>query len=202
MIWRLICYRRFWNWRIEDMSDSNKTICVLVVGHKKSSPGAMNENFQVTEFEFNERLAERIQGVSTCDLEVVHRDTYRLLPERVNLFHPKFVISLHCNAFNTYTLGCEMLHYRGSVKGKQIAEILQQKVVEALGNFDRGVKAKTSEDRGGYFLRYVNAPAVIAESFFIDNDGDFRNAEENLDSLVQAYVQAIDEISIIFGGSE
>ena len=57
------------------------------------------------------------------------------------------------------------------------------------------MKPKTSKDRGGYLLKYTNAPCVIAESFFIDNDDDLARAQEDLEGLAEAYVRAIDRIS-------
>ena len=36
-------------------------LCALVIGHKKKSPGAMNVNKNITQFDFNEDLALRIQ---------------------------------------------------------------------------------------------------------------------------------------------
>jgi hypothetical protein len=38
-----------------------KKLCALVIGHKKSSPGAVNERAGISEFDFNEDLAIRIE---------------------------------------------------------------------------------------------------------------------------------------------
>jgi N-acetylmuramoyl-L-alanine amidase len=45
------------------------------------------------------------------------------------------------------------------------------------------------------FFRGTIAPCVIAEPFFIDNDKDLTRAQADIDGLVQAYADAIDEIS-------
>jgi N-acetylmuramoyl-L-alanine amidase len=60
---------------------------------------------------------------------------------------------------------------------------------------NRGIKPKTTEDRGGTLLKYTNAPCIIAEPFFIDNDNDLDRALEDLDGLAKAYANAIDEMS-------
>ena len=44
-------------------------------------------------------------------------------------------------------------------------------------------------------LRYTNAPCVIAEPFFIDNDEDLAKAKQDLDGLAKAYVEAIDKMA-------
>jgi N-acetylmuramoyl-L-alanine amidase len=90
-----------------------------------------------------------------------------------------------------------VLYYHSSDAGRTIAEILQRCLVDFLSLPDRGIKPKTSEDRGGYLLRYTNAPCVIAEPFFIDNDHDLARAQEDLYGLAAAYTNAIDEISQI-----
>ena len=78
-----------------------------------------------------------------------------------------------------------------------IAEILKNALVENLKLPDRVIKPKTSEDRGGYLLRYTKAPCVIAEPFFIDNDDDLARAQEDLEGLAEAYAGAINAISAI-----
>ena len=170
--------------------------CALVVGHKKMSPGAINENSAITEFNFNDRLAMDIED-ALADLETVrvYRRTYSQLPADINDIDSDFTISLHCNAFNKEASGTEVLYYHKSEKGRQMAEILQAKLLGALGLKDRGVKPKSSEDRGGFLLRYTNMPCLIAEPFFIDNDEDLAKANSNRKELVQAYADAITEIA-------
>ena len=74
-----------------------------------------------------------------------------------------------------------------------MADILQKHFLKELELKDRGVIGKTAEDRGGYLLRYTNAPCVIAEPFFIDNDNEYSSAD--FDKLVTAYVNAIEEMA-------
>ncbi len=172
-----------------------KKLCALVIGHKKSSPGAVNEKTGLTEFDFNEDLAIRIEkAVEKTQIQRVYRRTWDKLPADINALKPHFVLSPHCNAYNGQVSGTEVLYYHKSEVGKTIAEILQRGLVDFLGLPDRGIKPKTSEDRGGYLLRYTNAPCVIAEPFFIDNDDDLARAQENIEGFAETYAGAIDEI--------
>ena len=158
--------------------------CALVIGHKKTSPGALNPN-------------ARIEGkTTTSEIQRIYRRTYKDLPDDINQYDPHFTISLHCNAFNQEVSGTEVLYYYKSKKGEMMAEILQNAMVGYLKLPNRGVKPKTSEDRGGYLLRYTEAPCVIAEPFFIDNDDDLARAQEDLEGLAEAYAGAIDSISL------
>jgi N-acetylmuramoyl-L-alanine amidase len=173
-----------------------KKLCALVIGHKKSSPGAGNDRAGIHEFEFNEELAIRIEKkTQNTKIQRVYRRTWRELPADINGLDPDFVLSLHCNSYNGRASGTEVLYYHKSKIGQGIAEILQNHLVDFLGLRDRGVKPKTSEDRGGHLLRYTKAPCVIAEPFFIDNDQDLARAREDLEGLARVYASAIDEMA-------
>ena len=175
-----------------------KKLCALVIGHKKSSPGAVNERAGLSEFDFNEDLAIRIEKkIRNAEAQRIYRRTYKELPDDINALEPDFVISLHCNAFNTQVAGTEVLYYHKSEKGRKMGEILVNHLVEHLKLPNRGAKPKAAEDRGGYLLRYTKAPCLIAEPFFIDNNSDLARAQEDLDGLAAAYAAAIDEVSQI-----
>ena len=175
-----------------------KKLCALVIGHKKSSPGAVNERAGLTEFDFNEDLAIRIEKkVKKTEVQRIYRRIYKELPDDINALEPDFVISLHCNAFNGKASGTEVLYYHKSENGKKMAEILVNHLVGHLKLPNRGAKPKTVEDRGGPLLRSTKAPCLIAEPFFIDNNSDLARAQEDLDGLAAAYAAAIDEVSQI-----
>lgn len=169
--------------------------CALVIGHKKSSPGASNE-MGLTEFAFNEKLAMEIEDeVNDVVTQRIYRRTYNTLPSDINEFNPDFIISLHCNAFNKTASGTEVLYYHRSTKGKLMAEILNEKLLEALGLNNRGIKPKSAEDRGGYLLKSTVAPCVIAEPFFIDNNSDLKIVIDKRDALIKAYATSIESIA-------
>ena len=171
------------------------TTCALVIGHKKSSPGARNEAAGIAEFEFNEKLAMDIEAkVQDVFIQRVYRRTFQALPHDINELNPNFIISLHCNAYNKEASGTEVLYYYKSENGKKMAEILDRHLVGALELPDRGILPRNVENRGGYLLKYTNASCVISEPFFIDNDRDYARAMERYEQLVMAYALAIEEI--------
>jgi N-acetylmuramoyl-L-alanine amidase len=176
--------------------EPSKKLCALVIGQKKSSPGARKANADLREFDFDENLAISIEKkVQGARIQRIYRRTYSELPSDINALGPDFIVSLHCNAFNKRVSGTEVLYYHKSQTGKRMAEALLNHLVKHLGLPNRGVKPKTSEDRGGTLLRYTDAPCVITEPFFIDNDRDLARAQEDMEGLVAAYATAIDEIS-------
>jgi N-acetylmuramoyl-L-alanine amidase len=142
--------------------------CALVIGHKKTSPGAKNKNQNMTEFDFNEDLAMRIE---------------------------KKVKNTSIRKISSQTSGTEVLYYQRSTKGRQIAENLLDYLVDFLRLPNRGIQPKTVLDREGSLLRAANAPFVIAKPFFIDNDADLTKALEQIEGLANAYAKAIDRIA-------
>ncbi len=147
----------------------------LVVGHKRNSGGASSSN-GVTEFNYNEELVSMVaDNLSELKIEVLifYRDNYRDLPDEINSKNPDLIISFHCNAFNTKASGSEVLYYHKSIIGKSIADMFKEAICNTLYLRDRGIKGKSTEERGGYLLRYTKAPCVILEPFFIDNRSDF-----------------------------
>ena len=157
----------------------------LVVGHKKNSPGACNDKYNICEFEFNVKLVQKIDCLldERCETDIVYRDSYKGLPDKINDLSPNLVVCFHANAFNTKAFGAETLYYHKSKKGKKIAEIFQNGFVYGLKSYNRGVKPKSSEQRGGYVLRYTNAPCVLIEPFFMDNDEECSTMVDGLGKL-------------------
>lgn len=170
--------------------------CALVIGHKKESPGACNTNYGDSEYEFNNVLAGMIEDrmKKGSIIKVYRIGPYTKLPMKINALLPSFILSLHCNSFNKKVSGTEVLYYEHSGRGRIIASLLQKQLVRCLKLSDRGIRAKSESDRGGYLMKYTSAPCVIAEPFFIDNDEDLLTAKTLMDKLAKAYTDAIDEI--------
>lgn len=173
----------------------------VVVGHSEKSQGAENKRYQVNEFDFFKSLAQGIKSDFSefnmhDEIVIIHRENgYTKLPSEINSFNVGLVVSLHANAYDTTVQGCEMLYYHKSESGKEIATIFQKKMQKLLANADRGIKPKSSEDRGGYLLKETDAPCIICEPFFIDNDADFGFAQMMLNNgeMTTSYCEAINE---------
>lgn len=168
----------------------------LVIGHTEKSPGAVNTTCGVSEFDFNRKLVTSVAAIidDRCEVKIVYRERYSDLPEKINAWNPDFVICFHANAFNKKSFGTETLFYHKSKKGKEIATIFQDNIVKVFESKDRGVKGKSSEQRGGYVLRYTKAPCILLEPFFIDNDDEYKTAVNKYPELISACVDSIYEI--------
>jgi N-acetylmuramoyl-L-alanine amidase len=174
--------------------------CGLVIGHKANRQGACNKTHGICEYQFNDQLACDIYDYmkekgSDINIRIIHRITYKELPDDINKINPDFFISMHCNATNGRVNGTEMLYYYTSKRSKKMAEIMQKIMIKAFGFKNRGVRPRMTEDRGGTLLRYTNMPGVIAEPFFIDNDNAYETIMANYDKLVEVYVDSIETIT-------
>lgn len=169
---------------------------VLVIGHTEKSPGAFNTQCGVTEFEFNRKLVKSVAALidDRCEIKTVYRERYSDLPEKINAWNPDFVICFHANSYYSRGTGTETLFYHKSKKGKEMATIFQDNIVKVLGLKDRGIKGKSSEERGGFVLRCTTAPCLLLEPFFIDNDDDYKVAVSKYPELVSACVDSIYEM--------
>lgn len=169
---------------------------IIVIGHSEKSKGARNPNTGLTEWDFNNEIAKgvyaRLLGVPGIQPVLVYRTTgYSALPYQINIERGHAILALHCNAYNTKAHGCEMLYYHSSSRSRKFASILQSSVQLVMQNANRGIKAKHSEDRGGHLLVATNAPCVIAEPFFIDNDKELEHALNVKPFLINAYADSI-----------
>lgn len=167
----------------------------MVVGHKSTSPGAVNPPRGLSEFEFNARLAldvwRRLRVSSSLEPVLVFRRTYESLPQDINAVNPLLVVFMHCNAFDRKASGTEVLYYHRSRTGKKLAEVFQRHFLSKLGLADRGARPVNREDRGGWALAETEAPAVLCEPFFLDNEADLDLVVKS--DLATVYAEAINE---------
>ena len=181
---------------------------VLIVGHSLIRQGASNTNYTinenpVTEYSFNNLLADRIKRINkkeSIEIAIEYRDTdYEALPQEVNEQDGNLIISMHCNAFNKKASGCETLYYKHTKISDKIAAIMQSHLNTIMQNNDRGIKPREHNralkiyERGAYLMKYVKAPCVICEPFFIDNDKELDFALLNVDKLALAYLRGIEQ---------
>ena len=168
---------------------------VLVPGHSFVDPGAVNGRLNLKEYDcVLEMTLELFKGDDWKDIDIVlkGRNTYGTLPEEINSLNADYVIELHLNAADGKAQGTEVLYCESSKTGKEMAGIIQSKLVKHLKYTDRGIKAIGSEERGANILWKTKAPCVIVESCFIDS---LKYKEElKLTETVTALKQGIREI--------
>ena len=175
-------------------TESIATDVGIIIGHKKSSPGIVNNNYSITEFEYNEELSILIEKkLKELDIssERIYRRTFKDLPDDINKLNPSIAFSLHANGFNGMMSGSEVLYRSGSENGRKIAGIILENIVNILNLPNRGIKATTSHDRGGYLLEYTKPTTIIIEPFFMDNNSDISIAIDKKDELAHSIAMGV-----------
>jgi N-acetylmuramoyl-L-alanine amidase len=168
---------------------------VVVPGHSFVDPGAVNGRLNLKEYDcVLEMTLELFKADDWKDIEIIlkGRNSYKLLPEEINLLNPDYVIELHLNAANGKVQGTEVLYCHSSARGRSMAGIMQSNLVGGLKYANRGIKGIKSGERGSNILWNTKAPCVIVESCFIDSINS--KEELKINETVIALKKGIKEI--------
>lgn len=141
----------------------------LSAGHGGSDPGACANGLQEKVINLNTLLACKAE-LERHGVEVVAsrttdaNDPVQEEVREANASGADIAISFHANAGGGD--GSEFFYWPTSAKGKKLAQLCE-KHVKALGQNSRGCKTNNL-----MFTRATNMPAVLCESFFVDNAKD------------------------------
>lgn len=142
----------------------------LSAGHGGSDPGAVGNGLMEKDINLQVLLACQSELVRHGVTVVASRtkDENDRVSEEVreaNASGAEIAVSFHINASGGD--GFEAFYYTNSNKGKRLAAICE-KYVKELGQNSRGLKSGNHL----YFVKNTTMPAVLVESFFIDNKND------------------------------
>ena len=142
----------------------------LSAGHGGSDPGACANGLQEKVINLNTLLACKAElerhGVDVVTSRTTDaNDPVQEEVREANASGADIAVSFHANAGRGD--GFEALYYSTSAKGKKLAQLCE-KHVKALGQNSRGCKVGDKL----MFVRATNMPAVLVESFFVDNAKD------------------------------
>jgi len=158
---------------------------LLIVGHDERSGGAVVVGHG-NEYKYNSKVAFYILNKMP---EVRIRFFNELEDDLVKLTHDDFVsLELHCNAYNSFTSGSEVLVLEGDAVSLLYAENLLKALSRKFKKRNRGVKELAKGDRGYNNLKKVKGfgarIAVIVEPFFGDNENDVIPYEDYAEFLI------------------
>lgn len=101
----------------------------------------------------------------------------------INDTSPDLTVSIHQNSYHQEEIyGGQVFYYKGSEKGKTLAEILQKRFDYVLG--ERNTRLAKANDNY-YLLLHVKTPIVIVECGFLSNwkESALLNSEEYQDRV-------------------
>ncbi len=150
---------------------------ILDAGHGPETPGKRTPDDSMREYHFNSEVAERCKELlkgyyQDITVRFVHEDGRDVpLSERTraaNEWPADVYVSIHANAYGTEwndVSGIEtFVHPRGSETSFQLAQRVQQLLIEKTGRRDRGVK-----EANFHVLRVTTMPAILVECGFMTN---------------------------------
>ena len=162
--------------------------CVVIdAGHGGDDPGKVGIN-GAWEKDINLQVAERLKLLLEAnDIEVVmtresdeglndanaSNKKVQDMKRRIELIEetaPALTVSIHQNSYpEEYVHGAQVFYYTGSREGRQLAEMIQNQLVEkADPENKRQVKANDSY----YLLKKTGVPIVIVECGFLSNSAE------------------------------
>lgn len=177
-----------------------KKIVVLDVGHGGNDPGKIGVDGSL-EKDINLAVAKQLKTyLEASDVEVIltrdsdtglygEKDNRKKMAdmkkrcEIIDEIKPEIVVSIHQNSYHQEEIsGGQVFYYKGSEKGKKLAEILQKRFDYVLGEANRR-QAKANDNY--YLLLHVKQPIVIVECGFLSNwkEAAMLNSEEYQDRL-------------------
>lgn len=143
-------------------------------GHGGKDPGAGGNGLAEKDVALTvSKLLKTELLISGFDVRMSREgDTYPSLADRytaANAWGADYFISIHCNsAADPAASGTETLVYALGSKAANMAAVVQNSLVRALGTRDRGVKARPDLA----VLRGTKMPAILVECGFISNTAD------------------------------
>ena len=164
--------------------EKKKYIVCVDPGHGGTDPGKVGINGQL-EKDINLEIAKKLKTyLEASDVTVVlTRDKdmglyssgdapkkmadMRKRCQLIGEAKPDLVISIHQNSYHEEAIrGGQVFYYKTSVRGKKLAQILQERFDYVLGDANKR-QAKANDNY--YLLLHVKEPIVIAECGFLSN---------------------------------
>ncbi len=182
---------------------------------KRSPVFSLNgEDVQFFEYEFNRDIVKRItevldeKGVKYF-ITVPEINVDNFLKERVDRANekaselPKIFVSIHSNAAPTApgrdwapdsVRGIETWYYHNSNRGRKIASVFHQHLIDNTGWKNRHLKSRP--EKQFYVLRKTKMPAILTENGFYNNKEEVKllMTDKIRQSIADAHIAAILEI--------
>lgn len=176
---------------------------VVDAGHNPQGVNAGAEGNGLREqdivYEVAQQLAQLLRANGNFDVrltrntptEVLGTSNATSLQQRVqiaNSWPADYFISIHANAStNPEANGTEVYTYRNTGAAHELAQEIQEAIVEEMDMRDLGVKTNPAL----YVLRRTSMPAVLVELGFITNAADARKMSQNPESFARAIYNGI-----------
>lgn len=187
--------------RVKNPKEVYDKVLLLDAGHGGKDPGTSGNGMQEKNLNLTiaQKIAQKLQGSGIKVYMTRDSDVYPENSTRAKTANDiaDLMVSIHMNSGPETANGTETLYQvhandnGARLTSKQLAEILQGKVVSATGNTNRGAKLWTDV----LILNRTTVPSVIVEVIFITNTGDALKISNPAyqDQVAQAIADGIQE---------
>ena len=170
--------------------------------------GAINRRYNLTEADIVRDIAldvckflkeknQNVKFLQTDNLRNGYDDSLDqpCIITECNWFGADLAVSIHLNAFNGVANGTECICFQRGSKGQYLASCIQQRLVDLLGTYNRGVRFEEDKpkEKRLSFIMLTNMPAVIVEPAFIDNDDECMLVVNHKEEIAKAIADGIME---------
>lgn len=168
----------------DDYSKMQKFCVVVDAGHGGADPGKVGTNGAL-EKDLNLAIAKRLavlleqsdvkvvmtreddSGLNDADADHKKVQDMKRRIARMEETNPDLVVSIHQNSYSTSDVkGAQTFYYTTSAEGKELAEVIQSRMVSGLDPTNHRV-AKANDSY--YLLKKTSKPIVIVECGFLSN---------------------------------
>lgn len=187
--------------RVKNPKEVYDKVLLLDAGHGGKDPGTSGNGMQEKNLTLTiaQKIEQELQGSGIKVYMTRNSDVYPENSTRAQTANDiaDLMVSIHINSGPETANGTETLYQvhandnGARLTSKQLAEILQGKVVSATGNTNRGVKLRTDL----LILNRTTVPSAIVEVIFITNIGDALKISNPSyqDQVAQAIADGIQE---------
>ena len=152
----------------------------IIIGHDNNRPGAYSKLLKTSEYIYNSEVAAHLSCVADIykrPLAGGYKTQMEILAKELNPKKYDLVVELHFNSFNTKANGTETVGFKGNDYTKDIGNSFNEKISNHYQTINRGHKTTDENGRGYWFLKLMNAPALILEPFFGDASESLKFAD-------------------------
>lgn len=143
------------------------------------------------------RLVEGYLLAAGCEVKTLQSDILREISSAANEWGADVFVSIHCNSASVDTArGVETFSYPYSTNGKVLASCIQNQIVDAFKSIDREFFDRGLKTANFHVVRETDAPAVLVELAFINNEEDAGLLKYHADDFARAIARGVTDYEL------
>ena len=143
-------------------------------------------------------LVEGYLIAAGCAVKTLQSDSLSEITETANAWGADVFVSIHCNSAGVDTArGVETFSYPYSANGKVLAGCIQNQITGAFRSIDPEFPDRGLKTANFYVVRNTDAPAVLVELAFINNEEDAALLKHHADDFARAIARGVTDFELV-----